>query len=130
MPQLIRDDDQWEYTWLTGNGLHARRRLRLYTTGPGRHVAVITERGDGPSITNAVRDIQAKLAREYPDHVVDVVEHYPAQPGMVGPAYAEHFDLVTDPWTDEQHWRRLPPEELTAWIGADPSETVVDSAAG
>lgn len=122
MGQLILDNDAWEYTWLSGNGLRARRRLRLYAVGLGRHVAVITERGQGPSVTNACKDIAAKLAHEYPDHVVDVVEHYPATPGMVGAAYTEHFDLVTDVWTSDQSWRRVQLEELIGWLGVDPSE--------
>jgi hypothetical protein len=130
--ELIRDDPAWWYV-AQFNGLRAVRRLRVWRVGPGRLVAVLTERGDGPSITNAVGDIQRRLIGEYPDDVVDVVEHYPPEGGG---CRGEHFDLVLWPRfltappgkQGQQSWRALPLPELVKWIGCDPSEQAATSA--
>lgn len=91
------------------NGRECQRPMRLYSRGPGRLVAVVTEpwRAPGMSITNAVEQVAEQLAVDYPDHVVEVVEHYPACGDGQG-FNAEHHDLVIDC----AEWRRLSPAEL------------------
>lgn len=69
------------YRW-AGNGLENDARLRVWF---GRRVAMLSNQGDGPSITNAAEDAWGVVA-----DVLDIavghpagwtlVEHYPADP--------------------------------------------------
>jgi hypothetical protein len=77
MAELIRDEATWWYMGFVGT---STRRLRVWRVAPGRLVAVVTERPDdaGTSITNAAEMVAAQLAIEYPDDMVEVVEHWTA----------------------------------------------------
>jgi len=57
-------------------GTPVRRHLRIWCTGPGRLVAVVTERGAGMSVTNAAAQVVIQLRTEYPDDVTTVIEHW------------------------------------------------------
>jgi hypothetical protein len=108
--QLIRDDPGW---WYLGFLDTSARRLRVWRTDPGRLVAVVTEQPTdaGTSITNAAEMVAAQLAIEYPDEVIEVVEHYP-----VDSVDGEHFDAV-ELVDGEPRWRRIPTPELAARLG-------------
>lgn len=117
--ELIRSG-MWFYRGL--NGLGATRWLRLYRrtgwtlTEPDRLVAVLTEQGEGPSITNCVAEIHRALRSEYLSYELALIEHYPAAGDGAG-ANAEHFDLVTS--VTPTQWRRLTPLQLVEMVGED-----------
>lgn len=133
MAELILDDLYWTYRNPDNNTVSSRR-LRVWATEPGRLVAILTERDadEGMSITNAAVTINHLIAGQYPDHVTDIIEHYPASGSRIG-AFAEHFDLVNVVYANnrwEPQWRRLKMAELITWIGVDPSDpasTIVES---
>ncbi len=108
--ELIRDDPAW---WYLGFLDTSTRRLRVWRVAPGRLVAVVTERmaDPGTSVTNAAEMVAAQLAVEYPDDVIEVVEHYPAD-SLDG----EHFDGV-EVVDGAPRWWRIPTEELAARLG-------------
>lgn len=116
--ELIRDDPQW---WFRGLGFQVVvRRLRVWRVGPGRLVAVVTERGDGTSITNAAENVAAQLRLEYPDGELEVVEHWPAR---VSVDEGEHFDRVeveagAGVW-GEPRWTRIPTDQVVARLGVE-----------
>ena len=110
--KLVRDDRTWWYL-----GFHNRmstRRLRVWRVDPGRLVAVVTERTSDPgtSVTNAAEMVTAQLAAEYPDEVIEVIEHYPAD-SLDG----EHFDGV-EIVDGTPRWWRIPTPDLTTRLGA------------
>ena len=85
------------------------RPLRIWATDAGI-VAVITEIGaDGPSVTNAARDIHADLTDYAPQ--ARVIEHYPS--GAAGETYDEII-VGADGRAD---WRPIPIAELRALLG-------------
>src|SRR3954466_8099191 len=70
-----------------------RRRLRVYGPAAGQeYYAVVTELGDGMSVTNAAEEVAAAVDALYPARTdqMTVIEHYPAASGCG----SEHFDLV------------------------------------
>jgi transcription elongation factor GreA-like protein len=110
--ELIRDDPSWSYP---GYGRSvARRRLRLWREAPGRLVAVLTEHlsDQGTSITNAAEAIAEQLADEYPDDIVEVVEHW-----LSSSLEAEHYDVVTLLTGSSPVWRRLHVDLLVERLG-------------
>jgi hypothetical protein len=75
--------------------------LRVWRTGDGTVVALVTELGLGRSIANSAEQICARLAARFgPDTVV--IEHWPA-----GQDSDEHFDQVVIDGSCPL-WRRLP----------------------
>ena len=121
-PTLIRDEPTWGY--LPPNGIPTNRRLRVWRTDVGRLVAVITEDGDGTSITNAAAQVAAQIAAQYPDDVTTIIEHYPPTGDGRGP-HAEHFDEVrimaaTPDGKLEPQWRRLPIPDVIRLLNTDP----------
>lgn len=110
MSRLVRDE---LFTYPGLGGWPATRRIRMWltppdATGPGHFVAVLTEAGEGTSITNAAETIAAELAREYPQEYIEIIEHYPVGAG-VDPV--EHFDEVMV-CTSGPKWRRRDTAEL------------------
>lgn len=65
----------------------------------------------GTSVTNAAEMVAGQLAAEYPDDVIEVVEHYPADP-----ISGEHFDGV-ELVDGAPRWWRIPTDELAARLG-------------
>lgn len=101
---LIRDDPGWSYRGASGVSV---RRLRVWWTGLGQVVAVITEQRDrrdqpaGTSITNAAEVIAARLAAQYAGEDIVQIEHY----GEIAPEV-------------KAAWRSQPPVTVTD-IGED-----------
>lgn len=110
---LIRDEPAWTYPSPTGP---ASRRLRMWDLGlptPRYLMAVITEAGQGMSITNAAVQIKAALAAEYPEDWLEIIEHWPAGTGCDP---AEHYDQVAVlPFMGPQ-WRRLDTADLAGYL--------------
>jgi hypothetical protein len=107
---LIHDDPNW---WYQGHGVtSATRRIRVYEMPDGRLIAVVTESGDGTSITNAAETVIAQIQAEYPDRQVDVIEHTPASP--LAP---EGFDLVHLDEHGRPVWTPLPARSVTDMLG-------------
>lgn len=71
------------------------------------HMSIVTEIGEGKSITNAAEDIVRSLTAAYPD--TTVIEHWPACTGV--PA-EEHYDEVELDGDGELHWQRFKTELL------------------
>lgn len=112
--ELIRDEWDWWYQAPTGSAV---RRLRVWRTEPRRLVAVVTEEGAGMSVTNAAAIVVRQLEAEYPDDIVEVIEHYPAAGAGTENWAAEHFDAV---WLDEHGepaWRRVSIPDLVDRLG-------------
>lgn len=84
----VINDPAWTYPsrCAGGGGLAL---LRAWPTADGGHLAILTDRDLGVSITNAAEDIAPKIANLLPGSLV-VLEHYP----HTGPYCAEHLDQV------------------------------------
>jgi len=107
--ELIRDDPAWLYLGFLDT---STRRLRVWRVGPGRLVAVVTERSDsGTSITNAAEMVSAQLEIEYPDDAIEVVEYWPAST-----LDTEHFDRVQI-FDGKPTWWRIPVDQLVYRLG-------------
>lgn len=96
------------------------RRLRVYGPAPGQeYYAVVTELGDGMSITNAAEEVATAIDALYPQRTdqMTVIEHYPAASGC-GP---EHFDLVAfaGPGRRSPRWAPMPDEWILENLGTD-----------
>ncbi|MFD9948808.1 hypothetical protein ACFWYW_46845 [Nonomuraea sp. NPDC059023] len=79
----------------------------LHARGREGYLAVVTETGTGLSITNGIEHIWAQLHRAYPGNPVTLLEHYPADLGMIS---EEHFDEAWIPdERGEPRWRRIWP---------------------
>ncbi|MGH3568533.1 MAG: hypothetical protein ACRDRH_21405 [Pseudonocardia sp.] len=126
---LLLRDEAWTYA----HGTHgtATRRLRVWRIGERKVTAVITEPLDerittlsGPSVSNAAELVIEQLAREYPDDVVQVVEH------VVDPDDEDCAEYFDEWWMKggQAQWRRVPSAELIARLGVDPREIVTDAA--
>jgi hypothetical protein len=114
-PRLIVDDPQWPMPQPFGNpGTTAARRLRVWVAA-GEVTAVVTERGEGMSVTNVAGQVHEVLLGQYRTlGQVRVLEHYPDD----GDRRGEHFDEIS---VDDglPHWRHVPTSQVTAWCGAD-----------
>jgi hypothetical protein len=109
---LIHDDPNW---WYQGNGVtSATRRIRVYEMPDGRLTAVVTESGDGTSITNAAETVIAQIQAEHPGRQIDVIEHYPAS--QLAP---ESFDMVRLNQHGQPEWTGVPAEQVREMLGAD-----------
>lgn len=88
------------------------RRLRVWRLSDETVLAVVTERGPGPSVTNVAEHAYAALSRAYPGPL-RMLEHYP--PGAT--SSGEFFTEVT---VVDGHpsWRRLRTADLVARLGA------------
>lgn len=73
------DEPTWTYpsTCAGGGGV---ARLRVWPTDQNGHLAIVTEKSMGVSITNAAEDIYTKLAAAHPGPLI-VLEHWPAGDG-------------------------------------------------
>jgi len=112
-PELIRDEPVWQYR--DSNGQPVSRRLRVWRTGPGRLTAVVTERGTGMSITNTAEQVVLEITAEYPDDVVETIEHYPAGQGA---DRREHFDSV-EVVNGQPRWKHIPLQTMLDRFGPD-----------
>jgi hypothetical protein len=97
-----------------------RRRLRVYGPAAGQeYYAVVTELGDGMSVTNAAEEVAAAVDALYPARTdrMTVIEHYPAASGC-GP---EHFDLVAFAGEGRRspRWAPLPEAWILENLGAE-----------
>ncbi len=113
-PRLIVDNPQWPMPQPFGHpGATAARRLRVWVTG-GEVTAVVTERGEGMTVTNVAGQVHKALLDKYRElGQVRVLEHYPDAGGCRG----EHFDEIS---VDDgpARWRRVPTSQVTAWCGS------------
>lgn len=96
------------------------RRLRVYGPAIGQeYYAVVTEAGDGMSITNAAEEVAAAVAALYPRRAnqISIIEHYPAASGC-GP---EHFDLVAFAGESRRspRWAPIPDSWILENLGPD-----------
>jgi hypothetical protein len=112
---VLFSDGPWEYHAL---GQWATRRLRLWRTSGGTLTAMLTEfeHDQGPSVTNSIEAIAAKLALEHPGEHLLFVEHYPASAALDS---CERFDLVThlDSVRGIVRWAEIDPAEVLATYG-------------
>jgi hypothetical protein len=120
--ELIVDEPFWQYQPLyvtSGGAAH----LRIWSTRANHKqlLAMVTELGLGPSITNSIENIWQVLAGQYPDTEIVLLEHYPAAESLG----EEHLDQVVV----DQHapdWRRIWPcapanpnvESFSQWMTA------------
>ncbi|MDN5894783.1 MAG: hypothetical protein L0H93_12230 [Nocardioides sp.] len=107
--ELIRDEPAWPMPSLTPTP--SLRRLRVWRLPDGGHVALITERGPGTSVTNVAERAYAAVRRDHPR--TRVFEHYPAQLGILG---EEHFDEITVV-DGKPIWSPWPPAAIATWLG-------------
>jgi hypothetical protein len=131
---LLLDDPTWPMpqpvrSWRSPDRPEpsAPRRLRVWRLPGGTHVAVITERGPGMSVTNVAALAYAALAERYADVPLRVIEHYPPE----GPSTPEHFDEILVEPGEGQTWRHLPLTDVVAMLGVgvlDPPSSVPDPA--
>lgn len=102
---LVVDEPFWRFQppqFLPGGVAH----LRVWTTRAGgdERLAVVTELGLGPSITNSIEHIWRVLADEYPAGRLVLLEHWPASESL-GEEYLDQV-LVGE---GEPQWRRVWP---------------------
>ncbi len=128
--ELVADHQQWRYPsqCIAGYGI---ARLRVWDSQQAmtsatipQWLAIVTETGQGASITNSAESIQQELTTLYGVGVI-LLEHWPAdQDGT-----EEHLDQVAvagpwDSWPQPVRWRRVwptPPSNpdhhgLQAWM--------------
>ncbi|MGW1290761.1 hypothetical protein ACWD4N_46200 [Streptomyces sp. NPDC002586] len=99
----LLDDPVWAYpSHCAGGGGVAH--LRVWATDQNGHLAVVTEKGIGVTITNAAEDIHAKLANAHRGPLV-VLEHWTAGDGA---PYAR-LDQVHMASSGEPQWRAVWP---------------------
>ncbi|GAA4083005.1 hypothetical protein [Actinomadura miaoliensis] len=107
---LLLNHPRWWYPSSCAAG-YGRARLRVWTAtidGDPAYLAVVTELGEGASVTNSAEHIRAVL-----DYALDlplvVLEHYPAEQS---PIDGEHLDQAARIGRDQQ-WRRIWPTPPT-----------------
>lgn len=126
--ELVVDEPFWRFQppqFTPGGVAH----LRVWTTrsGGGEWLALVTELGLGPSITNSIEHIWRVLAGQYPAGRLVLLEHWPAAESLG----EEYLDQVVV-GEGEPQWRRVwptPPnnprhQAFNAWM------TTFGSAAG
>jgi hypothetical protein len=101
---LIAGEPQWRYPGGSCAGEYGVARLRVWETPEG-HLAVVTETGEGVSVTNAAASIWPALAVRFPG-ALTVIEHWPASQS---PGTGEHYDLMWAPPRTAPAWSRLWP---------------------
>lgn len=120
MAELIHDEPEWPMPSLTREP--SLRRLRVWRVGEGALVAIITERGEGTSVTNVAREAYAAVQARYPG--ARVFEHYPAD---VGADPAEHLDEITLTREGRTVWKPWPVAVIAEWIGPNVLEQPLSS---
>jgi hypothetical protein len=108
--ELVLDDPEWPMPQPHGRQPSIPRRLRVWRLPGGTHIAVVTERGPGMSITNVAEHAHAALTKQFPGPL-KVVEHYPDDDYR-----GEHFDEITVTRRTPS-WRPLATEQMVAWCG-------------
>ncbi|MFE6274069.1 hypothetical protein ACFVQ9_35370 [Streptomyces goshikiensis] len=105
--QLVFDDPVFTFfsPHMGGGGLAA---LRVWRTAEGGHLAIVTERGLGLSITNAAEVITTALSALLPGPLV-VLEHWMPGDG----ADHDRLDQVLVPVGLRPQWRRVWPTPPT-----------------
>jgi hypothetical protein len=99
---LVADAPRWEYQppYLPAGAC----RLRVWeAAGQPGHFAVVTELGEGSSVTNAMDFIWKRVAAAYPGQL-GIAEYWPE-----GENGSLHVDLVVDPLTGPLEWVRAYP---------------------
>ncbi|MGI9156783.1 MAG: DUF6166 domain-containing protein, partial [Marmoricola sp.] len=109
--ELIRDDPEWPMPGFFG-GRPWPRRLRVWRLPDETVLAVVTERGPGPSVTNVAEHVHAALSRVYPGSL-RMIEHYPPGATSLGEFFTEVTLIDGHP-----NWRRLRTTDLVAQLGA------------
>jgi hypothetical protein len=96
------------------------RRLRIWELPDGTYIAVITERGEGRSVSNVAELAYAAVVFDCFGDVgrsrVHVFEHYPPTPG-----FPETFEEITvEPRPPHRpSWRDVPVDEMVRLCGPD-----------
>ncbi|MGW1976709.1 hypothetical protein [Streptomyces sp. NPDC001889] len=99
----VTDEPAWRYpSSCAGGGGSAR--LRVWRTGGGGRLAVVTELGAGVSVTNAAEEITAALTARFPGPLT-VFEHWRAGDG----AAHDRLDQVHAPAGARPRWRPVWP---------------------
>jgi hypothetical protein len=104
----IADDPAWRYDSSVAAG-YGVARLRAWRAMDGQVVAIVTESGEGASVTNSAEHIHRALLERFGPGTV-VIEHYLAGDG-VDPA--EHFHQVSTV-KGAAHWRPVPGGDPTS----------------
>jgi hypothetical protein len=100
-------------TYTPSNGIPATRPMTVWRTG-SRHVTVLlTELGDGMSITNAIHHVHFALQAMWPADAIRLIEYYPQASGCV----PDHLDEAHLTPSGQWAWRRLSREALLAELG-------------
>lgn len=100
--RMIRDDANWTYR---SRGQTGRHRLRVWQSGGGaRTVAVITDSGEAPSVTNSIEAIVETLVGLY-GREARIIEHYPSD-GIDG-GFDEVHLVGSSP-----RWREISTEQV------------------
>lgn len=108
--RLVVDNPNWQFRDPLNRIVH--RRLRVWADDGARVVAVVTEAGDGMSITNAAEQVWKAITAIYPGKDVTIIEHYPTDSGCGG----EHFDQVRMTASGPA-WTRLPAGPVCRMLG-------------
>lgn len=109
---LVHDDPTWPMPSFTP-GRTSPRRLRVWRIADGTHLAFITERGPGTSVTNVAERAYAAVRQRFPD--ARVFEHYPAEAGV---SSEEHFDEITLDSRGGPRWSPWPAGAIAEWVGS------------
>jgi len=104
--ELVADDPFWRYPAgdLAREGVGHLRIWMTATASPG-YLAVVTETGDGASVTESAGRIWAVLARRFGPSLM-LLEHHPAAESGEG---METLDLVRIGADETPHWSRVWP---------------------
>lgn len=110
--------EQYHLTFKASNGYPSACELTIYRD---IQLVVVSETGEGMSVTNANERIATEVVKQYgldPSRML-FVEHYPES--QRPKPYGESFDLVTFTW--DRHgarnpvWRHLPKDEFLEILG-------------
>jgi hypothetical protein len=101
--ELLINDSSWCYpSAITAAG---SAQLRLWSCADGGFLALITETGQGTSITNSIEHIWTSLAAQFGPRLV-LVEHWPAEHDG---DHEEHLDQVVISTSGLPSWQRIWP---------------------
>lgn len=101
----------YRHHFTAANGFEGCCRVRVFEGGDDpevRSVVLMSDQGDGPSVTNAVEIIAAEVARDRgldPEATV-FLEHYPRAASEIRHGLKEEFDLVRFGHHDPQETQR------------------------
>lgn len=110
--ELIGDDPEWPMPEFVDGRRTWPRRLRVWRLPDQTVLAVVTERGPGPSVTNVAEHAYAALSRLHPGPL-RMIEHYPPGATSMGEFFTEVTVVDGLP-----KWRRLRTPDLVAQVGA------------